>query len=57
VFAPTDAAFAKLPAGIVASLLKPENKARLAVILKTDVESSNAVVHVVDSVLLPPAGN
>jgi uncharacterized surface protein with fasciclin (FAS1) repeats len=26
VFAPTDAAFAKLPAGTVATLLKPENK-------------------------------
>ena len=30
VFAPTDAAFAKLPKGTVASLLKPENKARLS---------------------------
>ena len=28
VFAPTDAAFAKLPAGTVEMLLKPENKAR-----------------------------
>lgn len=33
VFAPTDAAFAKLPAGTVESLLKPENKARLTAIL------------------------
>jgi uncharacterized surface protein with fasciclin (FAS1) repeats len=33
VFAPTDEAFAKLPAGTVESLLKPENKARLAAIL------------------------
>ena len=33
VFAPTDAAFAKLPAGTVESLLKPENKAKLAAIL------------------------
>ncbi len=33
VFAPTDAAFAKLPAGTVADLLKPENKARLVAIL------------------------
>ena len=33
VFAPTNAAFAKLPAGTVASLLKPENKATLAKIL------------------------
>ncbi len=33
VFAPTDEAFAKLPAGTLESLLKPENKARLTAIL------------------------
>ena len=33
VFAPTDAAFAKLPAGTVETLLKPENKAKLTAIL------------------------
>ena len=33
VFAPTDAAFAKLPAGTVESLLKPENKDQLVEIL------------------------
>ena len=33
VFAPTDEAFAKLPAGTVESLLKPENKAKLVSIL------------------------
>jgi len=33
VFAPTDAAFAKLPAGTVDNLLKPENKAKLVQIL------------------------
>ncbi len=33
VFAPTDDAFAKLPAGTVESLLKPENKAKLVKIL------------------------
>lgn len=33
VFAPTDAAFAKLPAGTVENLLKPENKAQLTKIL------------------------
>src|SRR5687767_3382667 len=33
VFAPTDAAFAKLPKGTVEELLKPENKAKLAAIL------------------------
>ena len=33
VFAPTDAAFAKLPSGTVESLLKPENKTKLQAIL------------------------
>ena len=33
VFAPTDEAFAKLPAGTVEMLLKPENKAKLVDIL------------------------
>ena len=33
VFAPVNAAFAKLPAGTVEYLLKPENKATLAKIL------------------------
>lgn len=98
VFAPTDAAFAKLPEGTVASLLKPENKAQLQAILTchvvagkvmardvvkissaktvngksatvkasdagvmidganvvaTDIETSNGVIHVIDSVILP----
>ena len=39
VFAPTDEAFAKLPEGTVATLLKPENKARLAAILKHHIVS------------------
>jgi uncharacterized surface protein with fasciclin (FAS1) repeats len=100
VFAPTDDAFAKLPAGTLADLLKPENKAKLAAILtyhvvpgkvmasqvtgmksaktvngaslkisveggvvminnakvvKTDIATSNGVIHVIDTVLLPPA--
>lgn len=33
VFAPTDAAFAKLPAGTVENLLKPENRDKLRAIL------------------------
>ena len=33
VFAPTDEAFAKLPAGTIDELLKPENKAKLTAIL------------------------
>ena len=100
VFAPTDAAFAKLPAGTVESLLKPENKAKLTAILtyhvvpgavtaaqvtkldeaktvngamvkvstdhgkvmindatvvKADIPASNGVIHVIDTVILPPA--
>ncbi|PSK99229.1 putative surface protein with fasciclin (FAS1) repeats [Cecembia rubra] len=99
VFAPTNEAFAKLPAGTVENLLKPENKAQLVAVLtyhvvpgkvyskdlkdgmkaKTaqggeltislkngkamvnnatvaavDIEASNGVVHVIDTVILPP---
>lgn len=46
VFAPTDAAFAKLPAGTVASLLEPANKAKLTKIL---------TYHVVAGKTLSPA--
>lgn len=41
VFAPTNAAFAKLPAGTVTTLLKPENKAQLAKILTYHVVAGN----------------
>ncbi|QDT90246.1 fasciclin domain-containing protein [Gimesia algae] len=99
VFAPTDDAFAKLPEGTIASLLKPENKDKLAAILKyhvvagrvysedalkagkaktlqgkpvmikvvdgvakvnnakllvTDLDASNGVIHVIDTVIMPP---
>jgi transforming growth factor-beta-induced protein len=100
VYAPTDAAFAKLPAGTVENLLKPENRKQLVAILtyhvtagkkldaKTiaahsgvgtiqgtnikvtasggkvmlnnatvvtpDVMATNGVIHVIDTVLLPP---
>ena len=37
VFAPTDAAFAKLPEGVLDDLLKPENKEKLQAILKHHV--------------------
>lgn len=40
VFAPTDAAFAKLPAGTVESLVKPENQAKLQEVLKYHVTTS-----------------
>jgi uncharacterized surface protein with fasciclin (FAS1) repeats len=84
VFAPTDEAFAKLPAGTLENLLKPENKDQLVAILtyhvvpgkngkmvdikvkddtvmvndakvtKTDIVASNGVIHVIDTVILPP---
>ena len=41
VFAPTDEAFAKLPAGTVESLLKPENKEKLKAILLYHVVPGN----------------
>lgn len=41
VFAPTDAAFDKLPDGTVEDLLKPENKDKLAHILKHHVTPGN----------------
>jgi uncharacterized surface protein with fasciclin (FAS1) repeats len=41
VFAPTNAAFDKLPAGTVTNLLKPENKAQLAKILTYHVVAGN----------------
>ncbi|MFT5668722.1 MAG: putative surface protein with fasciclin (FAS1) repeats [Vicingaceae bacterium] len=97
VFAPTNEAFAKLPAGTVEELLKPENKEKLAGILTyhvvagkvmskdlsdgqkastvngqevtvtiadgvkvntatvttADLEASNGVIHVIDSVIMP----
>lgn len=100
VFAPTDAAFAKLPAGTLDELLKPENKKTLqgiltyhvvagkvlaadvvkltkaktvqgsdvtitvsgttvkvndALVTMTDIIASNGVIHVIDTVLIPPA--
>ena len=99
VFAPNDAAFAKLPAGTVDTLLKPENKDQLVAVLtyhvvpgkvmaadvvnvneaKTvngamitvkvdvdtvmindakvtaaDIAATNGVIHVIDTVILPP---
>jgi uncharacterized surface protein with fasciclin (FAS1) repeats len=47
VFAPTDAAFAKLPEGTVADLLLPENKAKLASILTYHVLSGEVMASAV----------
>jgi len=43
LFAPTNAAFAKLPAGTVESLLLPENKAKLTAILTYHVVSGKVL--------------
>src|SRR4051795_10546915 len=43
VLAPTDEAFAKLPAGTVENLLKPENKATLVAILTYHVIPGKAM--------------
>src|SRR4051812_44103774 len=43
VFAPTDAAFAKLPAGTLDNLLKPENKAMLQRVLTYHVVSGKVM--------------
>ena len=52
VFAPTNAAFAKLPKGTVATLLKPENKEKLVKILTSHVVGkavmSDAIGKMVD---------
>ncbi len=53
VFAPTDAAFAKLPPGTVDSLLKPENKKKLTDILTYHVVAGN--VKAAQVVKLPTA--
>ncbi len=100
VFAPNDDAFAKLPAGTVEELLKPENKEQLvsiltyhvvpgavlskdiegrtldvatvqganvsidasngvmvsgATVVTADIATSNGVIHVIDTVIMPPS--
>lgn len=47
VFAPTNAAFAKLPAGTVETLLKPENKATLTKILTCHVVAGKVMAKAV----------
>ncbi len=55
VFAPNDAAFAKLPAGTVDTLVKPENKAKLAAILTLHVMASKVMAADVTGKKLSPA--
>jgi uncharacterized surface protein with fasciclin (FAS1) repeats len=55
VFAPSDEAFAKLPAGTVDTLVKPENKAKLAAILTLHVMAGKVMAADVSGKKLSPA--
>lgn len=56
VFAPTDAAFAKLPAGSVDDLLKPENADRLVEILTCHVVGANAMSDAIQGMIADDSG-
>ena len=55
VFAPSDDAFAKLPAGTVEDLVKPESKAKLAAILTLHVMAGKVMAADVTGKTLTPA--
>jgi uncharacterized surface protein with fasciclin (FAS1) repeats len=57
VFAPTNAAFAKLPAGTVENLLKPENKDQLVGILTYHVVPGNVMAADVVGLTTAPTVN
>lgn len=54
VFAPSDEAFAKLPEGTVADLVKPENKAKLTAILTLHVMAGKVMAADVSGKKLEP---
>jgi uncharacterized surface protein with fasciclin (FAS1) repeats len=56
VFAPTNAAFAKLPKGTVATLLKPENKATLVKVLTCHVISGKVMARDVIALIKKGSG-
>jgi len=56
VFAPTNAAFAKLPAGTVETLVKPENKEKLTKILTCHVVSANAMASAIGKMIKDDGG-
>jgi uncharacterized surface protein with fasciclin (FAS1) repeats len=56
VFAPTNKAFAKLPKGTVATLLKPENKDQLTKILTCHVVSANAMSSAIKTMIKDDKG-
>ena len=55
VFAPSDDAFAKLPAGTVEELVKPESKAKLTAILMLHVMAGKVMAADVTGKTLTPA--
>lgn len=56
VFAPTDAAFAKLPAGTVETLLKPENKDQLVKILTCHVVGGDVMSNAIKGMVQADGG-
>ena len=56
VFAPTNEAFAKLPAGTVDNLLKPENKDMLVKVLTCHVVAANAMAADVSKMIMDDGG-
>ncbi len=56
VFAPTDAAFGKLPAGTVDTLVKPENKAQLTSILTYHVVAGKYSTKDIDKMIKAGGG-
>jgi uncharacterized surface protein with fasciclin (FAS1) repeats len=56
VFAPTNAAFAKLPKGTVETLLKPENKDQLTKILTCHVVAANALSKAIQKMVADDNG-
>ncbi len=56
VFAPTNEAFAALPAGTVETLLKPENKDQLVKILTCHVVAANAMAEAINKMVADDGG-
>jgi uncharacterized surface protein with fasciclin (FAS1) repeats len=56
VFAPTNEAFAKLPAGTVETLVKPENKEKLTKILTCHVVAANAMASAIGKMIKDDGG-
>lgn len=56
VFAPTNEAFKKLPAGTVDTLLKPENKEKLTKVLTCHVVAADAMSSTIDKMIKDDGG-